>query len=241
MKLIYLTLSMGLLCTIDSKAQHFSGCANQETAPISKQVHVVKSSGNPQMDRWLDREADVLRGFFGVNPSLVMYNDSLIDHPNSCVSVVPESGDCPDGTVAIGYNYLQNMYNYSGNFSMIPIVVAHQFAHIADFTLKATPAVPIYKELYADFMAGCFIAYSSNQTWTDISHNERWVVRIGDYAAINDPAYHGAPLQRMAAFKSGYDWVKSQAQAGTKVAVKDASDAARQYLNLPEEKMAANK
>jgi hypothetical protein len=241
MKLIFLTLAMGLLCTIRSEAQHFSGCANQETAPISKQVHLTKGTGNPQMDHWLDREGKILRGFFGINPGLVMYNDSLIDRPNACVSAIPESNDCPDGTVALGYNYLQNMYNYSGNFTMIPIVAAHQFAHIIDFTLKVTPATPIYKELYADYMAGCFIAYSSNQTWTDVSHNVRWVVRIGDYAAINDPDCHGTPMQRMAAFKAGYDWYKSQAQTVAKVGSKEASNAAREYLNLPGEKMVANK
>jgi len=241
MKLILLTLAVGLLCTIRSEAQHFSGCANQETAPISKQVRLTEGTGNPQMDRWLNREGNVLRNFFGINPGLVMYDDSLLDRPNACVSAIPESSDCPDGTVALGYNYLQNMYNYSGNFSMIPIVAAHQFAHIIDFTLKVTPATPIYKELYADYMAGCFIAYSSNQTWTDVGHNLRWIVRIGDYAAINDPASHGTPMQRMAAFKAGYDWYKSQAIAGTKVVVKYASDAARGYLNLPGEKMVANK
>lgn len=241
MKLILLTLAMGGLYTADSKAQYFSGCINREKIPISKQLRLTKGTGNPQMDRWMGWEAQVMSGFFGVSPGLVMYDDSLIDRPNACVSVIPESADCPDGTIALGYNYLQNMYNYSGNFRVIPIVVAHQFAHIVDFTLKVTPDAPIYKELYADYMAGCFMAYNLNQPWADISRNLRWVVRIGDCAAINNPASYGSPMQRMATFKAGYDWYKNQIQAGTKVVIKDASDSARKYLNLPEENVAANK
>ncbi|OKS85312.1 hypothetical protein RG47T_0756 [Mucilaginibacter polytrichastri] len=232
---------MGILCIMHTKAQHSGGCISQETSPISKQIHVAKGTGNPQMDRWLDREATILRGFFGVNPGLLLYNDSLVNNPGGYASSVSESATYPDGTIALGYNYLQNMYNYSGNFTMIPVVAAHEFAHIVDCTLKVTPAIPIYKELYADYMAGSFIAYSTNQSWIDISRNFRWIVRIGDYAAINDPDCHGTSLQRMAAFKSGYDWFKSQAQAGNKVLGKDASGAARGYLNLPEEKMVSNK
>jgi len=239
MKFIFLSLAIGLLCTIDSKAQ-FSGCANLETGPINRQVTIVKSTGNPQMDRWLDWEGSVLRSFFGVNAGLIMYDDSLVNRPNTFFSTAPESGDHYGGTVAIGINYLQNMYNYSGSFSMTPIVASHQFAHILDLTLKVTPPIHIYKELYADYMAGCFMAYSSKQTWADISHNLRWIVRVGDYTAINDPAYHGTPMQRMAAFKSGYDWFKSQALAGKKVVALDASNAAKQYLNVSDDRMAAN-
>lgn len=232
MKLLFLITVMGLLAPVGSMAQSFAGCTAQDATPLSTQLPVAPSTGNPQMDYSINKGAELMGKFFGVKAAVIIYEDSVTDKPNVCVSKATELGGSSDGTIAIGSNYIQNMYSYSGNFNIIPIVLAHEFGHILDFKLKATPANGMYTELYADFMSGCFIAYRYKQKWADVNSNLRWVVRIGDYAAVSDPAHHGTPMQRTAAFKAGYDWYKEQLAAGCGAVGIDANVAARKYLNL---------
>ncbi|NCD67937.1 neutral zinc metallopeptidase [Mucilaginibacter agri] len=233
MKSLFFIIVISLLASVESLAQNFMGCTSQDAIALGRVLPVVESTRNPQMDYCIKKNAESVGKFLGVNVGVIMFEDSVYDKPNICVSRIDELSGT-DGTVAIGCNYLQNMYSYSGNFNIIPIVLAHEIAHILDITLKATPPSGMYSELYADFLSGCFMAYRSKQTFADVSNNLRWVVRIGDYTAVGDPARHGTPMQRTAAFKAGFDWYKEQLAVGCVVVGIDASAAARKYLNLPD-------
>lgn len=238
MKALSVAALLVLVLASHSYAQYFAGCANQGQTALSSQLGAIKTTGNPQMNNYLQYERQSLQKFFGVNAAIILFQDTLYNRPNACVSAVAESDDYPDGAIAMGFNYLHNMYSFAGNFSMIPMVAAHQFAHLANINLKATPLAGIYSELYADFMAGCYVAFSSNHQWIDVNRKLRWILRVGDYAAINNPHDHGTPDQRAEAFKTGFEWCRAQKLAGSKAQVNEASKAACIYLNLQDNRIA---
>jgi len=70
------------------------------------------------------------------------------------------SACCPDGTVFIGLALLSNEWRATyGTGLSIPAIIAHEYAHIAQFKYKFPWTEGKWPELHADFLAGWFIAH----------------------------------------------------------------------------------
>ncbi|PYF74376.1 hypothetical protein [Pedobacter nutrimenti] len=224
----YLTILLVLLTTIPCHAQLFTGCASNGSNTPGQQFSLSVTTGNFQLDQWIGREGDIIRAFFEVNASLFMYDDS--GSPNARAFRQAETNLRPDGTVILGRAYVVQMYQFAGNMTVVPVTLAHEFGHIVDYKYRVNRFPGMKAELFADFMAGAYLFYRSYQTETDVIANLKWFMKIGDYAAINDPAHHGTPQQRLAAALAGYYWLKSNSYPGVNVI--NAIAGTKNYLNL---------
>ncbi|MBV8252359.1 MAG: hypothetical protein JO154_07100 [Chitinophaga sp.] len=222
------------ICASPSRAQS-NGCTS--TLAINNQgglpsQHYIMSnfSGNNQLDMFLNREVNVLRNFFGVNPGVFYFQDDPAA-PNALAMPVIESYNNPSGTIILGLNLASREFGISWSGTTIPLILAHEFGHILDYNMQALPNYDTKtKELFADFMAGCFLFYRSTLTYTDINAIVVSFYSKGEYD-FNNPNHHGTPDERRNALTAGYNWLKSVSSPSVYVSPKDAIVAAKAYLN----------
>lgn len=113
----------------------------------------------------------------------------------------------------VGYSTGPGTKNLSGDFS-VALVVAHEYAHNLQAELGILPTAPeartypVYKtELHADCWAGVWANsayYEGVLEAGDIEEGIQAAMSAGDYD-FNNPAHHGTPEQRAAAFMAGYN------------------------------------
>ncbi len=207
------------------------GCRANIGAKPSDDFNMTEFSGNPQLDNFLNREVNILRRFFEVNPSVYYYQDEP-GAENAQAMLKVENSNYPSGTVILGFNMVMKEFGYSTSGTTIPFVLAHEFAHIVDFNKNITTDYETkVGELLADFQAGCFLYFRSFFTYTDIRAALQSFYLKGDYE-FNNPDHHGTNEERLNAVLAGYNWLKGKARPGVYIGVNDATEAAKEYLGI---------
>jgi hypothetical protein len=114
---------------------------------------------------------------------------------------------CPDGTVFIGLALLRNEWRATFGTSLsMPAIVAHEYAHIAQFKYKFPWTEGKWPELHADFLAGWFIAHRERFPLPNDAYQAAASLYYkGDYD-FNDRDHHGTPEERLKAFRAGYEF-----------------------------------
>ncbi len=229
-KLIALTIVL-TTASATLSAQNNSGCRANISSKPSDNFRMTSYSGNTQLDNFLNREVNVLRTFYGINPSVYYYQDEAAA-PNAQAIPRVEDYSHPSGTVILGLNMVTSEFRLSTSGTTIPFILAHEFAHIVDFNKGAISGYETrISELFADFNAGCFLYYRSFLTYTDIQAALRSFYNKGDYE-FNNPDHHGTPEERLNAVLAGYNWLKGKARPGVNIGTDEAIKAAKEYLGI---------
>jgi hypothetical protein len=189
---------------------------------------LFKSSGNQQLDYWHYGEYNNLVQRFGVIPDIYFYDDG--NSPNAYFTPQISNNQYPDGQVAIGLNWIKKEFANSPTNSgvSIAIIMAHEFAHCVDAKYKVYNTHSYRNELFADFLAGCYLHLKSmvigEQYVNEVANS---FYAIGDYA-FNDPRHHGTPAQRVSCLMEGYKFSKSKVGIGYQLP--EAISNARNYV-----------
>lgn len=117
---------------------------------------------------------------------VAIYNDLLRQEGRT-------SACCPDGTVLIGLALLRSeQWATRGTGLSMPAIIAHEYAHIAQFKYKFPWTEGKWPELHADFLAGWFIAHRGRFPVANNAYQAAYSLYYkGDYE-FNDPGHHGS-------------------------------------------------
>lgn len=203
------------------------GCFFNSSASSLGQI--TKQSGNPGLDQINNQEYYYLVQKFGVSPDFFYLNDG--NSPNAYATSKISNPNLPDGTVLIGFSLIQQecLQSLSGTCSSIPIVMAHEFAHIVDFKYK-TGLSGKHQELFADYLAGAYMYFRSVEFKTTFVHEAALsFFKKGDYS-FNSPLHHGTPQQRYNCLMSGYQLAYNYSMQGQYLSLQTVFNAAIQYV-----------
>jgi len=128
----------------------------------------------------------------------------------------------------VGFTLIQTEFNTFRNLTTVSIIMAHEFGHCVDNEFSAISGLGITKELFADYLAGCFFRYRSALTWTDINGVLYSFFSKGDDLPFNDSRHHGTNTQRLNAIKAGWNWYNDHINASPSEMV----DAGKEYLGI---------
>jgi hypothetical protein len=128
------------------------------------------TTGDPEMDRKLDRAMVLVGILFGVKPAFGFYDPSKYRDKEDADSWImnawasPEDTDIPGtrGTVSFGVDLFQReLREYDNTGSTIMAIIAHEFAHILQGYRGWLDGMrignPSKHEVHADFMSGYFL------------------------------------------------------------------------------------
>jgi hypothetical protein len=218
---------------IDDSDDHdnFIGCSFNGHGNLLKNYDISENSGDVQVDEYVKREVYALRNFFLINPSFFFTTEESPQAKNAFATPEVELEQCPSGTVVFGRYLIQAENSLNRGNTTVPIIIAHEFGHILDFNKNATPRPGIRKELFADFMAGCYLFYRSMHLPTDPNSALKAFFEMGDYSEYNNPNHHGRPEQRVEAILAGYNWLRSITSPGKYISPDSAIIAAKSYLD----------
>jgi hypothetical protein len=171
-----------------------------------KTIRIIRTTGNRDIDRALDRSLVRMSSTFGIDPVFGFFED---EQPNAFAA--PESNDLSrTGTVLFGLNLFNDLQATDPSGVSVLGVAAHEFAHIWQFHSGYYKAIrgngPTVKrlELNADFLAGYYLglrksAVPGASLW--IFGEKLW--GLGDMN-VNDRDHHGTPAERTAAAEAGF-------------------------------------
>lgn len=171
-----------------------------------EEITIIRSTGNKDIDRALDKGLVRLSQTFGIDPVFGFFED---EDPNAFA--VPESNDISrTGTVLFGKQLFVQLQQADSSGVSVLGVCAHEFAHIWQFqsglykTIRGDGPTVKRLELNADFLAGYYLglrksAVPSASLW--IFGQKLW--GLGDMN-VNDRDHHGTPDERTAAAEAGF-------------------------------------
>lgn len=166
--------------------------------------NLTKYSGNTNFDAINNREYNTLVAVFDVHPDFYYLRDE--GAPNAYATSNIANPNFPDGTIMLGFSLVQSecFNSPSGTCSSIPIILAHEFAHILDFKY-GTGLTGKYKELFADYIAGSYLFHRANTLGTlNVTEVGNSFFSKGDYN-FNNPQHHGTREQRLNCLIAGYN------------------------------------
>ncbi len=202
------------------------GCFLSGTSDLGK---ITKYSGNTGLDEINTQEYYYLVRKFGVSPDMYYLVDG--SQPNAYATPQISNPQYPDGTVLLGFSLINQecLESPSGTCSSIPIVMAHEFAHIVDFKY-GTGLEGKHKELFADYLAGCYMYFRSVEfKITFVQEAALSFFKKGDYL-FNSPAHHGTPEQRYDCLKAGYELAQSYSIRSEYLTLEEAISSAIEYV-----------
>jgi len=171
---------------------------------VSTLGQTTKYSGNSLLDQINTEEYYFLVQKFGVVPEIFYLVDG--DNPNAYATSRVSNPQFPDGTVFVGLSLIQSecFNSPSKTCSAVPIIMAHEFAHIIDFKYQ-TPLKGKHKELFADYLAGSYMYFRSVEfKATFVEEAALSFFRKGDFQ-FNSAMHHGTPEQRYECLRAGYN------------------------------------
>jgi len=203
----------------DSKPQHSNLGNSLACADLSASVGgnglpfgMSRQSGIRWLDLVLSQELYVMMLVYGLMPAFFFYDEE----GGSNAKATPEQLGGPqfrNGTVLIGRKLTQELLTkYRGRSPIssgdhaLGSVVAHEWAHIAQFNSGMDFGRGKTPELHADFMAGWYQAgrVISGQGTINLNFMEAAseLFQRGDFD-FNSPDHHGLPQERVAAYSAG--------------------------------------
>lgn len=184
----------------------FSTVGEFRTA-LAERPELLRTTGNPGLDRALDRALQRLADTFAVQPAFgfdrLEPNNAWATDDNSFVRGT-------DGTVGFGTAYFTKWLNYDPSGIAVIGTCAHEFGHIWMFKsghyerLNAGRGNVKRTELHADFMAGYYLGLRKRDN-PDASFwkaGDKFRL-IGD-TSFGSPNHHGTPEERLAAAEAGF-------------------------------------
>ena len=186
---------------------------------LATQFRFLPSSGIPQIDQATFQEANYLARVTGMQPSLAFLDDRQSRNAFAIRQDII-SGRSRHGAVAMGVHLIQEFLqlrtpNPYTNALCIQAVLAHEWAHIAQYNFGVRASRTVYAELMADFIAGwylgykdAFFGYQSDPTAPMIAMASR-----GD-TNFNSPEHHGTPQERYRAYLAGLRFVSGGGGGG---------------------------
>lgn len=193
------------------KESSLIGChwgASASAANTQSRIKLFKTTGIADLDNGITREWDVLCNSMGVKPDFYMFDDGKSGNAFATPSIL-NNHQYPDGTVCFGITLMQEEFlatlPHGGRFDHVMMaIMAHEWAHIAQFQQIENPPPGKQMELHADAMAGWYVATRAAQfpNYVDVNSSMRSFFGKGDYS-FNSPGHHGTPQERLHAFKSG--------------------------------------
>ncbi|WP_022694884.1 hypothetical protein [Ponticaulis koreensis] len=232
---VYLDGGMG--CSVEYAAGNASGMP----------YDLIAFPGNRNFENHFENQVLLMTVAFGLDdgqvPDVAFYDDW--QGPNAIAMNRTLNGNYSRGTILFGGELLwREAIDVGGNdlnTVRIATILAHEFAHLAQFSRGYYVDVPT-QELMADMMAGWAIGLLfSDEFVTDdrrrqrlLSEAARTMFDIGDYA-FNSPNHHGTPQQREAAFELGlsmyYEGDVGRVNTAFRIARNAAPDIRRGSLN----------
>ena len=210
MKLLFVFFLIQITCL-------FSDAHSQCNLKMNSNVYssVLNSTGNSTLDKMIITESSKLERTFGVNADFNICTGSSGLAMASC-----KSSNC-DGTIELGKDLLNFEYKKACSYSscdmgkwMVVAVLAHEIAHIIQYSHKMRFTSTVQQEIHADILAGWYIAKYMDEIMTD---HDRYFGRVYDDIKFEiqmgfgfkgdkeywSPYHHGNYLTRLSAVESG--------------------------------------
>lgn len=204
---------------LNAQNEHCFGAKNGDVS--FDNIQLFSTSGNIQIDQVTIRELQFMNTRFLVYPVLFFY-----DGDNAMATRKRYSPNGPDGTVAFGYQLFNSLLIRDGGIgAAIPIVIAHEFGHIAQFKYGGFHNVSnLRKELFADYLAGAYLAVRGG---LNVNVVLEAFEDMGD-TEFGSADHHGTPEQRRDALLEGYHDVFTY---GSSYTMSTAISMGKEYVN----------
>lgn len=164
---------------------------------------LTTKTSDKSMDNTILKEYEFLIDRFKVKPNLFFIFDGF--QPAAYVTNQVSHPEFPDGTIFLGISLLQEECNKTTpkKCAAIPLVMAHEFAHIIDLKYK-TGLTGKQKELFADFLTGYYMFYRAFKFHSPFKREETLTFYNKTGYAFNLPQFHGTANQRQTALSAGF-------------------------------------
>lgn len=171
------------------------------------ETKLVRTTGNPDMDRALDAALYKLAETFKIFPGFGFYDDG--DEPNAWAMSKPLVPGT-DGTVGFGQTYFKKWLEFDNSGIAILATAAHEFGHVWLFKsglydkVNAGQSTVKRSELHADFLCGYYMGVlkTRNPSASFWKAGEK-IFQIGDFN-IRSPDHHGTPEERVSSAEAGF-------------------------------------
>ena len=165
---------------------------------------MVRSSGNPDLDKSFDRALQRLAETFEVWPKVGFYDDG--DAPNA-MAMRYAVGTTHEFAVVFGRNYFTKMMQYDPSGITLLQTAAHEFAHVWVYqegifeTILGGQQTVTRVELHADFLAGYYLGVRKR----DNPQAKFWAAGMRRWQSeFHNVQHHGQPDERLAAAEAGF-------------------------------------
>ena len=198
-------------CFVDSNNANLvlgSNLKLGKKATLPPEVHtMVRSSGNPDLDKAFDRALQRLAETFDVWPKVGFYDDT--DAPNA-MAMRYAVGGTHEFAVLFGRTYFAKLMEYDPSGVTLLQTAAHEFAHVWVYQdglfEKIRGSQPTVKrvELHADYLSGFYLGLRKRDNPTAslwAAGIRRW--QSGD-TEFRNVHHHGQPDERLAAAEAGF-------------------------------------
>ena len=182
----------------------FAG-ANQNSPTM---CGVLSSLGLPIADQALAGEVSLQRAFWTSIPvrNVLVMNDCSVQSRNAKADPVTRD-------ILFGYNMFHSLVAQHGNVLPVAGVLAHEWAHQAQFSFGWYTNPVRNMELEADAFSGYFMALAKGWAWQYMASYFQTVYSTGDYN-FSSPGHHGTSEQRLAMARVGFDTAVQAASLG---------------------------
>jgi hypothetical protein len=191
---ISLLFSLILLVNLNSNAQCYLNSNKSSGIKLS-------TTGSPKLDKILSDEGKILSEMFSIEVELYAYDDQ--DKPNAYANKACNTLNC-DGSVRLGKRLLLDELVNSNGYVSIVGIMAHEFAHILQFTLKHSFTSKL-SELQADFLAGWYLGKTKELKIEELEPFARSLYEKGDFEFWSTD-HHGTPAERAEMMIQGFQY-----------------------------------
>jgi hypothetical protein len=177
-----------------------------------------RTTGDPLMDRDLDRAIGVVADIFKVSPAFGFYDPQKYVGTGEAESwrmnawATTEDTEIPGtrGTVAFGWDLFRSEYfDFDRTGTTIVTIIAHEFGHVVQgqrgLLDQLRTGFPRKSEINADFLAGYFLGLKKKER-PSLSFKAAGdlFVRLGRLAEGNPTRTHGNSQERLDAAEAGF-------------------------------------
>ena len=225
------TFCMG--CNTSHARSYARGCSlNAASADaLSRENHFFDQLNDESLNKLFSASVVVMTIYTELEPSFAFMEESEGRNAYATpIDIVNRSINraSPHGSVLFGINLLNELRNWpvynTSPFAPIEAVIAHEWAHIAQFAHKVESYQAWRMELMADFVAGWSLAHNEagmDELWRKKREYERanqddaagamtFITSIGDTNFHSD-SHHGTPRERLKAYIEGVKFQRGRA------------------------------